>query len=80
MQRLVDKIENARDEMADYDITNPDASKVFIAYGAPVRTVQQVMHDKKDTDIGFLRIRTVWPFPEKALARFKNARAFLSRR
>ena len=49
---------------------------MFIAYGAPVRTVQQVMHDIKDTDTGFLRIRTVWPFPEKALARFKNARAF----
>jgi len=35
-----------------------------------------VMHDLKDKDIGFLRIRTVWPFPEKALAEFKNAKAF----
>ena len=34
VQRLVDKIENARDEMADYDIINPGATKVFIAYGA----------------------------------------------
>jgi 2-oxoglutarate ferredoxin oxidoreductase subunit alpha len=34
------------------------------------------MHDRKDPDIGFLRIRTVWPFPEKALAEFKNAKAF----
>ena len=76
VQRLVDKVENARDEMADYDIINPGASHVFIAYGAPVRTVQQVMHDTTDKNIGFLRIRTVWPFPEKALARFKNARAF----
>jgi 2-oxoglutarate ferredoxin oxidoreductase subunit alpha len=76
VQRLVDKIENARDDMADYDIINPGASRVFIAYGGPVRTVQQVMHDLKDTDIGFLRIRTVWPFPEKALAKFKNAKAF----
>ncbi len=77
VKRLVDKIENARDEMADYDVTNPDATQVFIAYGAPVRTVQQVMHDRKDPDIGFLRIRTVWPFPEKALAKFKNVRRFL---
>ena len=76
VQRLVDKIENSRYEIADYDIINPDASKVFIAYGAPVRTVQQVMHDKKDTDIGFLRLRTVWPFPEKVLAGFRNARIF----
>lgn len=77
VQRLVDKIENARDEMADYDIVNPDAEQVFVAYGAPVRTVQQVMHDKKDTNIGFLRIRMVWPFPEKALAKFRNAKRFL---
>ncbi len=77
VQRLVDKIENARDDMADYDIINPDAEQVFVAYGAPVRTVQQVMHDKNDTTVGFLRIRIVWPFPEKALAHFKNARRFL---
>jgi 2-oxoglutarate ferredoxin oxidoreductase subunit alpha len=77
VKRLVDKIENARDEMADYDVINPDAEQVFIAYGAPVRTVQQVMHDRKDPNIGFLRIRTVWPFPEKALAKFPNAKRFL---
>ncbi len=65
VQRLVDKIENARDEIADYDIVNPDASKVFIAYGAPVRTVEQVMHDKKDKDIGFLRIRYCMALPRK---------------
>jgi len=76
VKRLVDKIENARNDMADYDIINPNARHVFVAYGGPVRTVQQVMHDKKDKDIGFLRIRTVWPFPEKALAAFKNVQAF----
>jgi 2-oxoglutarate ferredoxin oxidoreductase subunit alpha len=77
VKRLTDKIENAQSDMADYDIINPDAEQVFVAYGGPVRTVQQLMHDKKDTTIGFLRIRTVWPFPEKALAGFKNARRFL---
>ena len=77
VRRLVDKIEHARDEMADYDIINPGAEQVLVAYGGPVRTVQQVMHDTKDKNTGFLRIRTVWPFPEKALAQFKNARLFL---
>ena len=55
VKRLVDKIESARHEIADYEIITPDASQVFIAYGAPVRTVQQVMHDNRDKDIGFLR-------------------------
>jgi len=77
VQRLVDKVESARHEIADYDVINPDAEDIFIAYGAPVRTVQQVMHDRAAQDIGFLRLRTVWPFPEKALAAFKNARRFL---
>ncbi len=77
VRRLVDKIENARHAIADFDIINPDAEQVFIAYGAPVRTVQQVMHDRPDKNIGFLRIRTVWPFPEYALAEFKNAKRFL---
>jgi 2-oxoglutarate ferredoxin oxidoreductase subunit alpha len=76
VQRLVNKIENARNAIADYDVINPDARQVVIAYGAPVRTVQQVLHDRKGTDIGFLRLRTVWPFPEDALKKFNNARMF----
>ena len=75
--RLVDKIESARRVIADYDILNPDAEQVFITYGAPVRTVQQVMHDHPDKNIGFLRLRTVWPFPEFALGEFRKARHFL---
>jgi 2-oxoglutarate/2-oxoacid ferredoxin oxidoreductase subunit alpha len=77
VRRLVDKVETARDRIADYDVINPDAEQVFIAYGAPVRTVQQVLHDRAGEKIGFLRLRTVWPFPEKSLAQFKNAHQFL---
>ena len=77
VKRLVDKVENARHDLADFSVINPDAAEVFIAYGAPVRAVQQVLHDRPGQDIGFLQIRTVWPFPDFALARFKNARRFL---
>jgi 2-oxoglutarate ferredoxin oxidoreductase subunit alpha len=77
VMRLVDKIESARREIADYDIVNPDAEQVLVTYGAPVRTVQQVMHDHPDKNIGFLRLRTVWPFPEFALGEFRQARHFL---
>jgi 2-oxoglutarate ferredoxin oxidoreductase subunit alpha len=77
VKRLVDKIENARTAIADYDVINPDAEKVFVSYGAPVRTVQQVLHDRNTEDIGFLRLRTIWPFAEDALKKFKNVREFL---
>ena len=39
--------------------------------------MQQILHDNPDRNIGFLRLRTVWPFPEFVLAQFRNARRFL---
>jgi 2-oxoglutarate ferredoxin oxidoreductase subunit alpha len=77
VKRLVDKVENARSAIADFDVVNPDAEQVFVAYGAPVRTVLQALHDRPKADIGLLQLRTVWPFPEHSLAAFKNAKVFL---
>lgn len=77
VRRIVDKVESAKKEIADFDAINTGAEQVFIAYGAPVRTVQQVLHDHPDDNIGFLRLRVVWPFPDHALALFKNARRFI---
>jgi len=77
VMRLVRKVESARREMADYQVTNQDAKQVFISYGAPARTVQQVLHDRPSEGIGHLRLRVVWPFPEFALSEFKEAKAFI---
>jgi 2-oxoglutarate ferredoxin oxidoreductase subunit alpha len=77
VRRLVDKIESARHAIADYEVTNPDAETVFVTYGPPSRTVLQVMHDRSDEEIGHLRLRVVWPFPEFALAEFTDAKVFL---
>lgn len=77
VRRLVEKVETARHEIADYEVISPDAEVVFITYGAPSRSVAQVLHDKSDRRIGHLRLKMVWPFPEEALREFKSARAFL---
>jgi 2-oxoglutarate/2-oxoacid ferredoxin oxidoreductase subunit alpha len=77
VSRLIRKIESARDAMADYEVINPDAETVFVSYGAPSRAVQQVLHDMPDENIGHLRFRVVWPFPESALKKFPNAKVFL---
>jgi 2-oxoglutarate ferredoxin oxidoreductase subunit alpha len=77
VMRLVAKVESVRDEIADYEVVNPDAEEVFITYGSPARTVQQVIHDRKSGEIGHLRLKIVWPFPESALKKFPNARRFL---
>jgi 2-oxoglutarate ferredoxin oxidoreductase subunit alpha len=75
--RLVRKIESARDRIASCEVTNPEAETVFITYGAPARTVQQLLHDLKREDIGHLRLRVVWPFAESMLARFPHAKTFI---
>lgn len=76
VRRQVRKIEDFRNEIADVDIVNPDAELVFISYGAPTRTVRQLLHDIPDT-YGHLNLRIVWPFPDESLLAFKNAKAFI---
>jgi len=77
VKRLVAKVESARHDIADYRVANPDAEVVFITYGSPARTVEQVLHDNPDERIGHLRFRLVWPFSEKALEEFPDAKVFL---
>jgi len=77
VRRLYNKVESRRHELADYDVRNPEAETVFISYGAPSRTVMQVLHDHPGGDIGHLNIRTVWPFSEKMLEEFPDAKTFL---
>lgn len=77
VNRLVDKIESKRHEIADYDIVNPGAEIVFLTYGPPGRSVRQLIHDHPDMEIGHLNLRIVWPFPEEALKKFPNASKFI---
>ena len=78
--RLVQKIENKRHDIADYEIKNRDAPIVFICYGSPSRTVQQVVFDNEKegrNDIGYLRLKVVWPFSENLLSLFPRAVVFI---
>lgn len=77
VRRLVSKIEDARHEIADYTIVNEDAEFIFVCYGAPVRTVKEVVDKRKIPGTGYLQLRVVWPFPEDLLKRFTNVRAFI---
>src|SRR5512136_724063 len=77
VKRLVEKVEGARESITSYDIINPEAETVFISYGAPSRSVQQVLHDHAGECIGHLRLKMVWPFAESLLSRFKNAETFI---
>ena len=75
--RLVAKVERARESITSCDIINPEAETVFVSYGAPSRTVQQVLHDHPGENIGHLRLKMVWPFAETLLSRFRDAERFI---
>lgn len=77
VKRLINKIEFSRHDIADYEIVNADAEYVFVCYGAPVRTVQEVVDRACVPDTGYLQLRIVWPFPEGLLNRFPNVKAFI---
>jgi len=76
IRRQVDKIEKHRVEITDVDIINSDAKIVFVSYGAPTRTVQQLNYEEGNK-YGHLNIRSVWPFPYEELAKFSSADVFI---
>ena len=75
--RLVSKIEDARHEIASYEIVNSDAEFIFICYGSPVRTVKEVVQYRKPDNCGYLHLKIVWPFPEDLLNKFPHVKAFI---
>jgi len=77
VRRLFSKIEDARHDIADYAIVNDEAEYVFVCYGAPVRTVREVVERLRIPDTGYLQLRIVWPFPEDLLSRFPKVKAFI---
>jgi 2-oxoglutarate ferredoxin oxidoreductase subunit alpha len=64
-------VEQNRTALKDIDgDIPPDATTVVICYGAPSRPAQAaVMEARHDgMNVGFLRLRTVWPFPGDEVA------------
>jgi len=67
-KRLVDKIKKNADDIIiteEHDIE--DADVVVVSYGISSRTVFPAVEEakKQGVKVGFLRLITVWPFPEK---------------
>lgn len=69
-KRLVDKInENADDIIILEEEDVEDADVVVVSYGISSRTVIPAIEKAKEkgVKVGFLRMVTVWPFPEKRI-------------
>jgi len=68
--RLIDKIkDNADDIIRLQEVDIDDAEVVVVAYGITARVARMGIQlaREKGVKVGFLRLITVWPFPEKRI-------------
>ena len=72
MLRLMSKVDRARDEIVEYESEYMDgASVVVVAYGSVGRSALRAVRDarKKGIAAGYFRPITLWPFPDRELAK-----------
>ncbi|MBI4507005.1 MAG: 2-oxoglutarate ferredoxin oxidoreductase subunit alpha [Chloroflexi bacterium] len=70
--RLINKIRHHRDLLLRYEAVGlDDAEVIAVAYGAPSRTVKTGVLAARERGVraGFLRLISLWPFPEELFAR-----------
>ena len=68
--RLVEKIRSNVKLLADFEAVNVDNCEVgVVSYGCASRAVYETIEMAQDRGIkvGFIRLKTIWPFPEKAV-------------
>ncbi len=73
--RLQNKILHNADKIIDVERIELDDAKIgVIAYGTPSRSAKKAIKDARKEGIkaGLLRLKTVWPFPEKQVAQLAS--------
>lgn len=68
--RLIRKIKNNRHKIIQTEnFYLDDAQIVVVAYGISARSARQAMHEAraKGISVGFIKLNTVWPFPEELI-------------
>jgi len=75
IERIIAKIRNNIDKIASWDVKFvEDAETVLISYGSSARAALQACIDarKQGYKVGFLRLITIWPFPEKIVKKISE--------
>lgn len=70
VEALVGKIRNNIDKIIEYEAHNVEDCDVgVVSFGCTSRAVYESVESAKEKGIrvGFIRLKTVWPFPEKAV-------------
>jgi 2-oxoglutarate ferredoxin oxidoreductase subunit alpha len=72
VERLNDKIKNNTKDIIDLESYNIDDCKVgIVTFGCTSRAIYEATEhaQKKGIKTGYVRIKTIWPFPEEAVKR-----------
>ncbi len=81
VETLVGKIRNNADKFVDLEAYNAEDCDVgIVSFGCTSRAVYETVDlaEKKGVKVGFIRLRTIWPFPEKAVQKMaENCRAII---
>ncbi len=72
VEKINNKIKNHADDIVEVESYNIDKCKVgVVAYGAASRAVYEAVEEaeKNGIKVGYARLKTLWPFPEKSIQR-----------
>lgn len=79
VKTLIGKIMNNADKIVDYEAYNIENCDVgVVSFGCTSRAVYETVKlaKEKGISVGFVRLKTVWPFPEKTVYEMaQNAKA-----
>jgi 2-oxoglutarate ferredoxin oxidoreductase subunit alpha len=76
VERLNRKIQDHADAIADFESCNVDDCRVgIVSCGCTSRTVYDAVEStrKKGLKVGYVRLRTVWPFPDAIIRRMAES-------
>lgn len=75
VRRITTKIQDARNLLDDYVISGPETAKWgVVSFGSTSRSVDEVIAGKMPgTGVKSMRLRTLWPFPDKAVSEFSES-------
>jgi 2-oxoglutarate ferredoxin oxidoreductase subunit alpha len=81
VERLVGKIEKNTEQLADYEAYSTDNCEAgIISYGCTSRATYETVElaEQKGIKVGFIRLKTIWPFPDHIIQEMaQNAEVLL---
>jgi 2-oxoglutarate ferredoxin oxidoreductase subunit alpha len=70
VERLVSKIERNAEQLTEYEGYNVDDCEAgIVAYGCTSRAIYETVEraEEKAIKVGFIRLKTIWPFPDRVI-------------